>query len=276
MWYGVRIMNISFIGGNDKLEAYYKLFCNRDGFDITGFYCNPLKDCADIAVKSGGCLFTCIDDLCKVSDVIFICTEDEMLPFVIKTLSKLHINNKIIVSPARQIMPNDLDNGYQNTHIVIDSPVTLENLTANDVTNADVVMCGFGKDVTLFFETAKRAGINISCLSKPELELYRVAYHILYHGINAVISSAGKLSKICTGTTINPVAVIKSVLSGTNCDIDIYKEGHSIDISHIVDILEGNGIESITNLYKAIGEIETQNANLEKDVAYDILKRLNK
>jgi hypothetical protein len=267
-------MNISFIGGKQRLEAYYRLFCNREGFDIKGFYCNPLKDCADIAVASGTCLFTCIDDLCKVSDIIFICTEDEMLPAVIKTLSKLHINNKIIVSPARQIMPNDLDNGYQNTHIVIDSPVTLEHLPMNDVANADIVMYGIGKHADLFFETAKTSGIHICSLSKPEFELYRVSYHLLYHGINAVIASAGKLSKICCSKPINPVPVIKNVLSGTNCDIDIYKKGHSVDISHIVDVLEGNGIDSITNLYKAIGKTEIQNANLEKDVAYDILKML--
>lgn len=269
-------MKISFIGGKKRLEAYYRLFCDRSGFDIVGFYCNPLKDCADIAVNANACLFTCIDDLCKVSDVIFICTEDEMLPAVIKTLTKSHINNKIIVSPARQILPNDLDNGYENTCVVIDSPVSLEHISNADTRNTDIIMCGAGKDTISFFEAAKQSGINIFNLSKPELELYRVSYHILYHGIRAVLNTANKLSVISANTALNSVPVIKNVLSGINSDVDIYKNGHSNDIAHIINTLNTNGIESITGLYKSIAETEIINSQLDKDIIYDMYKALNK
>lgn len=268
-------MNISFIGGKKRARAYYKLFCERPGFNVTGFYCNPIKDCADIAISSGACLFNCIDDLCNVSDIIFICTEDEMLPHVINTLTKLHINNKIIVSPARQIMPDDLDNGYDNTLIVIDSPVTLECLSDDEIPCADIVMCGKGKQCDIFFECAKLSGMNIFNITKPELKLYRASNHLLYHGINAVVKSASKLCRICSGTTVNPVPVIKNILGNTNCDTDFYKMGYSTEIADIIDVLNNNGIESITNLVRAVGIVETENANLEKDVAYDMLKALN-
>lgn len=268
-------MNISFIGGKKRARAYYQYFCERAGFKIMGFYCNPIKDCADIAISSNTCLFTCIDDLCNASDIIFICTEDEMLPHVINTMTKLHINNKIIISPARQIMPNDLDNGYNNTLIVFDSPVTLEHLNADEIPDANIVMCGQGKDYDKFLECAKNSGMSVFNITKPELKLFRAANHLLYHGINAVVTSASKLCKICSGVTVNPVPVIKNVLSNTNCDTDFYKMGYSTEIADIIDVLNNNGIESITNLVRAVGIVETENANLEKDVAYDMLKVLS-
>lgn len=269
-------MDISFIGGGKRVEAYYRLFANRLDFKVSGFYCNPIKDCTDIAISTNTCLFSCIDDLCKLSDIIFIATEDEMLPAVIKTLTKLHIHNKIIVGIANGIYASDLDNGYENTYAVIDSAMTLEHLSENEICEADIVINGYGKRFDEFINGLKSSNIKYSQVSKPALQLFRAACHIVYYGTYAVLNSAQKLCKIATNNNINVTPIIKSALRYNSVNNSPYKEGRVRDVAEIADILDNNGIDSITGLYKAIGAIAVENASLEKDVADDMYKILRK
>ncbi len=271
-------MKISFIGGGKRVENCSKLFANRNEFTIGGFYCNPIKDCADIAIATNTCLFACIDDLCKASDVIFIATEDEMLPAVIQTLTKLHIHNKIIVSKAEGIYANDLDTGYDNTYIAFDSFAQFEQMTDAEIEDAYIAINGSGSKVGLFADALTNSGIKCSLLSKPELELFRVACHMMHFGIYAILNSGRKLCKIATNSSkFNVMPLIKNAIR--NCGAQPgapYSNGNIREVGEIADILSNNGIDSITTLYRAIAEVVVENTNLEKDVADDMLKAIRK
>ncbi len=271
-------MKISFIGGGKRVENCSKLFANRSEFEIGGFYCNPIKDCADIAIATNTCLFACIDDLCKASDVVFIATEDEMLPAVVQTLTKLHIHDKIIVSIARDTYGSDLDNGYDNTNIVIDSFAPFEQMNDAEVEQAYIVANGSGSKFDLFVNALLDSGIKCTPLSKPELDLFRVACHLMHYGIYAILNCGKKLCKIATSSNnFNVMPLIKNAIKHSAAQpCAPYSNGNIRELSETVDILDNNGIDSVTNLYKAIAEVIVESAELEKDVADDMLKALRK
>ena len=270
-------MNISFIGGGKRVENYCRIFQARNNFNIVGFYCNPIKECTDIAIETNSCLFSCIDDLCNVSDIIFIATEDEVLPSVIRTLTKLHIHNKIIIGIAKNISASDLDNGYENTYAVIDSSIEAEILNPNDISNTHFLVNGFGKKYDELISLFEADDMNIQNVSKPELELFRTSCHFMTYGIRAVYKTAEKLCKIATGSdNFNLLPLLINSLNNFDSSKCMYKNGRLRDIKEITDVLDSNGVESVSSLYKAIGEVTVENWDIETDVADEIYKILRK
>lgn len=271
-------MIISFIGGGKRVEKCSKIFENRCEFEIGGFYCNPIKDCADVAIKTNTCLFSCIDDLCNASDVVFIATEDEMLPAVIRTFTKLHIHNKIIVSAIRGTYATDLETGYDNTNIVIDSFAPPEQMTDAELDEPYIVANGSGKKLDLFKTALANSGIKCDFLSKPELDLFRVSYQLMHFGIYAVLNCGSKLSKIATSNNnFNVMPLIRNAIKCSASKPEApYSNGNVREIGEIVDVLDNIGIDSVTKLYKSVSEVIVEGADLEKDVADDILKVLRK
>lgn len=269
-------MIISFIGGGSRVEKCAQLFINKAGFEIGGFYCNPINDCADIAITTNTKLFSCIDDLCTASDAVFIATEDDMLPAVIHTITRLHIHNKIIISCAKNTYGSHLDNGYDNTNIIIDSVVPFEFMTDAELNDAFIAVNGVGTKLTEFASVLEKANINHRLLTTSELDLFRAACHIVHCGIDASVKAGCKLLKIATDCDdISATPIIKNAIKQTLANSPtIYTEGDVSQVEEICNTFEELGIASITNIYKANATFLTENAGLEKEIAEDMANTL--
>ncbi|MBQ7900768.1 MAG: hypothetical protein IJ365_02235 [Clostridia bacterium] len=272
-------MNISFIGGGDRVEACYKLFEGKSGFTPIGFFCNPISGCSKIADKYKCAIFLDIDSLCSKSEVIVIATEDAMLPAVVQTLTRLHIHDKIIISIADGISAHELDTGYDNTYVVLSAPVPFEQMNDKELAEASVVCEGYGGKYDLLCTFFNLGGFSCSRLTPAQMRLYRANMHLLHYGILSLIITANKLCKITTDDKHHNIApavrnAIKSASYGTSAISEPYKTGKPQQIKELINTFENNGIDSIAQLYGAVAKVITENSRMENDVADDIFRML--
>lgn len=275
-------MKISFIGGGARVKAVYNIFKERDGFEIGGFFCNPLSDCADVAIESNSKLYGCIDDLCNDSDIIMIATPDSALPAVINTMSKLHTNGKVILSVADCVHKEELDTGYDNTYGVFITSAPFENLNEKELSNPSVVCEISGKRYEEFKKAMDLSGIKCTFLTKEQLDLYRTTLHLVQDGISALLSAGAKFMKISAGKDATDLmATIRCAMMNTigsqGAKIpEIYKRGKLPDIMFFVSILENMGIDSVTNIYKTVATYLTEASCTDKGNADEVIRRLKR
>ncbi len=272
-------MYISFIGGGARVEACYKLFQGRSGFTPLGFFCNPLSACSQIAIKYNCEIFLDTDSLCRASEIIVIATEDSMLPSVIQTLTRLHINGKIIISVSEGISAHDLDNGYDNTYVALAAPTLFENMNDKELNEVTAVCEGYGSKYDLLCTFFNLAGMNVTPLTPAQMKLYRANMHLLKSGLLALTITATKLCHMITDDkhhNISPAVRygMKNSSYGTSAISEPYKTGKPGYIKELIDIFENNGIDSIAQLYGSVAKILTENSDMENDVADDIYRMI--
>lgn len=272
-------MNISFIGDGPKLDACCKFFENRTGFDFSGFFSNPLSGCLKTATKYNAKIFTDTDSLCFDSDIIVIATEDHLLPSVIHTLSRLHINGKIIISVAEGICARDLDTAYDNTYVALAAPIPFESMSDKELADGIAVCEGYGNLYNALCAQFAVAEMNVTPLTPAQMKLYRANMHLLKSGILALTLTATKLSNMITGDnlhTISPAVryAIKNAASGKDAISEPYKAGKPGYVKELIQTFENNGIDSIAQLYGAVAKILVENSDMEYDVADDIYQML--
>lgn len=275
-------MKISFIGGGDRARMWCKIFFGRDGFEIGGFFCNPLSDCARLAIDTNTKLYGGIDDLCADSDMIMIVTPDRVMPSVINSLSKLHTNGKIIVSTADEVHAAELDTGYDNTYAVISAGVAAEHLTAAEAESPSIVCEATGKGTARLKEIFEKSGMDCTFVTPEQLDLYRTAMHLVHFGTAAVISAGAKLVKMSAGKgekVLSPSirAAISDVMSGKAHKIGHpYADGKAIPIFEHKNVLDDVGIDSITQMFKAVAAYLTETECADKVMADEIVRRLRR
>lgn len=273
-------MKISFIGGGDRARIWSKIFFGRDGFEIGGFFCNPLSDCAQLAIDTNTKLYGGIDDLCADSDMIMIVTADRVMPSVINSLSKLHINGKIIVSAADEVHASELDTGYDNTYAVIGVGVAAEHLSAAEAESPSIVCEVTGKGADKLKSTFDKSGIDCAFVTPQQLNLYRTAMHLVHFGTAAVINAGAKLVKMSAGKNekvLSPSirAAIGDVMSGRAHSVGHpYTDGKAIPIFEHKNVLDDVGIDSITQMFKAVAAYLTETECADKVMADEIVRRL--
>ena len=251
-------MIVSFIGSTNKARCFARLFENRKAFTIGGFYASPIEDCLELSVMTNSCLFTSIDDLCHASDVIFIATDDESVPPVVHTLSKLHINNKIFVCSTSQAYGTDLDNGYENTTINMQSFFDAEEACDDEICDWYFAVNGMGKRFGEFTDALESCGIKYSILSRPELDLFRAGMTFIQSGATAITTTAKRLCKIATGSDdadITPYIKRKADFLSEGCTPS---EKETEQLEYAAELLEEMGIDSISNLFGAITYIHNE------------------
>jgi hypothetical protein len=275
-------MKISFIGGGARVKAVYNIFKERDGFEIGGFFCNPLSDCADVAIESNSKLYGCIDDLCNDSDIIMIATPDSALPAVINTMSKLHTNGKVILSVADCVHKEELDTGYDNTYGVFITSAPFENLNEKELSSPSVVCEISGKRYEEFKKAMDLSGIKCTFLTKEQLDLYRTTLRLVQDGISAALIAGSKFMKISAGKDATDLmATIRCAMMNTigsqGAKIpEIYKKGKLPDIMFFVNILENMGIDSVTNIYKTVATYLTEASCADKGNVDEVIRRLKR
>ena len=272
-------MYISFIGGGSRLEACCKFFENRKGFTPSGFFCNPLSGCLKIANKYNGEIFTDTDSLCKEADIIVIATDDDILPSVINTLKRLHINGKIIISVAEGICSHDLYNGYDNTYVALAAPTAFENMNDNELKDGKAVCEGYGDKYDLLLSYFELAGMDVVTLTPAQLKLYRANMHLLKSGMLALTLTAAKLCNMITGDEQHSISSavrhsIKNATMGKDAISEPYKTGKPGYVKELIEIFENNGIDSIAQLYGSVAKILIENSDMEYDVADDIYQMI--
>ena len=273
-------MDIAYIGSGNRVNACYKLFETKGGFTPTGFYSNPMSGCHEIATKYNSTIFMSIDDLCAKSEVIVIATDDSILPAVIQKLGRLHITNKIIISISNSVFAHDLETGYDNTYIVLNSSAPFETMTDNELQEAALVCEGYGDKYEMFYDILEYGNVNISRMTPAQLRLYRAGIHLLQNGILATILAANKICNSAAEKRQNlTVAVkhaIKNAVHGAAAISEPYKTGKPGQVKELIDTFENNGIDSITQLYGAVAKIITESSTIENDVADDIYRAIRK
>ena len=272
-------MKISYIGGGPRLESCCKFFENRCDFEHVGFFCNPLEACIQTASKYNGEIYTDTDSLCKNAQIILIATEDNMLPLVIHTLSRLHISGKIIISVAEGISARDLDTGYENTYVALTPPTAFENMNDKELSEGCAVCEGYGAQYDELCEAFKNSDMNVTALTPAQMKLYRANMHLLKSGILALTLTATKLSNMITGDkqhSITPAVryAIKNASSGKDAIAEPYKTGKPGYVKELIKIFENNGIDSIAQLYGSVAKVLVENSDMEYDVADDIYRML--
>ncbi len=275
-------MKISFIGGGTRVRAIYNIFKRRDGFEIGGFFCNPLSDCADVAIESNSKLYGCIDDLCNDSDIIVIATPDSALPAVINTMSKLHTNGKVILSIADCVHKEELDTGYDNTYGVFIASAPFENLNEKELGSPSIVCEISGKRCEEFKKAIEESSIKCTFVTKEQLDLYRTTLHLVQDGISAVLSAGAKFMKISANKDSSDLmATIRTAMLSTigsqGAKIpEMYKKGKLSDIMFYVSILENIGIDSVTNMYKTAATYLTEASCTDKGSVDEVIRRLKR
>ena len=275
-------MKISFIGGGARVKATYNIFKGRDGFEIGGFFCNPLSDCADVAIESNSKLYGCIDDLCNDSDVIVIATADQALPSVINTMSKLHTNGKVILSIADCVHKDELDTGYDNTYGVFITSAPFENLNEKELSNPSVICEISGKRFDEFKKAIDLSRIKCTFVTKEQLDLYRTTIHLVQDGISALLLAGAKFMKISAekdASDLMPTirCAMMNTLGSQGAKIpEMYKKGKLPDIMFFVNILENMGIDSVTNIYKAVATYLTEASCADKGNVDEVIRRLKR
>lgn len=275
-------MKISFIGGGARVKAIYNIFKGRDGFEIGGFFCNPLSDCADVAIESNSKLYGCIDDLCNDSDVIMIATPDAALPAVINTMSKLHTNGKVILSIADNVHKDELDTGYDNTYGVFITSAPFENLNEKELSNPSVICEISGKRFDEFKKAIDLSQIKCTFVTKDQLDLYRTTIHLVQDGISALLCAGAKFMKISAGKDASDLmATIRCAMMNTlgsqGAKIpEMYKKGKLPDIMFFINILENMGIDSVTNMYKTSATYLTEASCADKGSVDEVIRRLKR
>lgn len=275
-------MKISFIGGGARVKATYNIFKRRDGFEIGGFFCNPLSDCADVAIESNSKLYGCIDDLCNDSDVIVIATADQALPSVINTLSKLHTNGKVILSIADCVHKDELDTGYDNTYGVFITSAPFENLNEKELSNPSVICEISGKRFDEFKKAIDLSQIKCTFVTKEQLDLYRTTIHLVQDGISALLLAGAKFMKISAekdASDLMPTirCAMMNTMGSQGAKIsDMYKKGRLAEIMSLVNILENMGIDSVTNIYKAVATYLTEASCADKGNVDEVIRRLKR
>lgn len=275
-------MKVSFIGGGDRARMWSKIFFGRDGFEIGGFFCNPLADCAQLAIDTNTKLYGGIDDLCADSDMIMIVTADRVMPSVINSLSKLHTNGKIIVSTADEVHAAELDTGYENTYAVISAGVAAEHLTAAEAESPSIVCEAIGKGAGRLKEAFDTSGIDCAFVTPQQLDLYRTAMHLVHFGTAAVISAGAKLVRMSAGKSekvLSPSirAAIGDVMSaGAHRIGHPYADGKAIPIFEHKNVLDDVGIDSITQMFKAVAAYLAETECADKVMADEIVRRLRR
>lgn len=274
-------MEISFIGGGARVEACYKFFEGRSGFQPIGFFCNPISGCNEIAQKYNCAIFLDADSLCKSAEIIVIATEDAMLPAVIQTLTRLHIHDKIIISIAEGISSHDLYTGYDNTYIALTAPAPFEQMNDKEIKEVTAVCEGYGDKYDLVCNFFHLSGMNVTPLTPAQMRLYRANMHLLRSGILALGITAAKLSYMLTDNkhhNISPAirSAVRNVAQGKSAITEPYKTGKPLQVKELIEIFENNGIDSIAQLYGAVAKVLTENSDIENDVADDIYRMVRR
>lgn len=275
-------MKISFIGGGERARAWCGIFCGKQGFETGGFFCNPLVDCAQLAIETNTKLYGGIDDLCNDSDMIMIVTPDRIMPSVINSLSKLHTNGKIIVSVADGVHAAELDTGYENTYAVISTGCAAEHMSDAEIKSASLVCEAQGKGTGRLKEAFEKSGIDCAFVTPQQLNLFRTAMHLAHFGVAAAINASAKLAKMSADKNAAVLApVIREALgeslSGTPHKIGHpYADGKAIPIFEHKTVLDGVGIDSITGLFKSVAAYLTESECADKVMADEIVKKLRR
>lgn len=271
-------MKISYIGGGPRLEACCKFFEGRESFELGGFFCNPLSGCLDTANKYNGEIHIDVDSLCKSADIIVIATEDDILPHVVHSLTRLHINGKIIISVSEGICARDLDTGYDNTYVALAAPTLLENMNDKELDECIAVCEGYGTQYEMLIKHFSQSDMNITSLTPAQMKLYRANMHLLRSGILALTLTATKLNRMITGDkhSIYPAVrhAIKNAARGKDAISEPYKTGKPGCVKELIGIFENNGIDSIAQLYGSVAKILVENSEMENDVADDIYRMI--
>lgn len=275
-------MRISFIGGGERAQAWCNIFLDRAEFEIGGFFCNPLADCAQLAIDTNTKLYGGIDDLCSDSDIIMIVTADRVMPSVINSLSKLHINGKIIVSIADEVHAAELDTGYENTYAAITVGTNAELLNENEIMAPSIVCQAVGKGVGKLKDAFEKSKMDCTFVTPQQLDLYRTAMHLSHFGVAAVIGASAKLAKMAAEKSPKVLAPnIRAALGDTLADGahkigHPYADGKAIPIFEHKSVLDNVGIDSITQMFKAMAAYLTETECADKVMADEIVKKLRK
>lgn len=275
-------MKIGFIGGGRRLNAAYRIFEGKSGFEISGMYSKVIDKCADTAIYANSKIYLSPDKLCDESDVIVLAVSDKAVPEIISALTRLHTHGKVFVTISETLTCSDLSMAYPNACAIINGCTPLTNMSDADIGSGAFVCNLFGKNHTEFYQTMTNSEINCSFISPKQLQLYRTSLHMVKYTIEAAVMTTVDLLKIAAipapADKLVPVVrdAIKYAFSSAKDDMtNTYIGGNLEEIRKHAGILKENGIESAIEMYKSTAKIMTEKTCNDFEAADEVFRLLH-